>query len=118
MCSPIPRWRWASSASSRPCRSCWPASTAAPWPTVWTAAVSWAYAVDAAAFLPAAALVWMLPPQPPTEPDAVARGWRAPAQAIGYVYRHRLVASLFSADLVAMIFGMPTALFPALALSV
>ncbi|HEY7199683.1 MAG TPA: MFS transporter [Candidatus Dormibacteraeota bacterium] len=83
-----------------------------------TAGVSWAYALDAAAFLPAAALIWMLPPQPPTEPDAVARGWRAPAQAIGYVRRNRLVASLFSADLVAMIFGMPTALFPALALSV
>jgi Major Facilitator Superfamily len=60
----------------------------------------------------------MLPPQPPTEPDAVARGWRAPAQAITYVRRNRLVASLFAADLVAMIFGMPTALFPALALSV
>jgi hypothetical protein len=83
-----------------------------------TAGVSWAYAADAAAFLPAVALVWMLPPQPPAEPDAVARGWRAPAQAIGYVRRNRLVAALFSADLVAMIFGMPTALFPALALSV
>lgn len=83
-----------------------------------TAGVSWAYAFDAAAFVPAAALVWMLPPQPPAEPDAVARGWRAPAQAIGYVRRNRLVTALFSADLVAMIFGMPTALFPALALSV
>jgi MFS family permease len=82
------------------------------------AGVSWAYAFDAAAFLPGAALVRMLPPQPPAEPDRVARGWRAPAQAIAYVRRHRLVASLFSADLVAMIFGMPTALFPALALGV
>ena len=83
-----------------------------------TAGVSWAYALDAVAFVPAALLVWMLPPQPPTAPDAVARGWRAPAQAIGYVRRNRLVTALFSADLVAMIFGMPTALFPALALSV
>lgn len=83
-----------------------------------TAGVSWAYAADALTFLPAAALVAMLPPQPPAEPDAVARGWRAPAQAIGYVRRHRLVAGLFAADLVAMIFGMPAALFPALALSV
>jgi predicted MFS family arabinose efflux permease len=83
-----------------------------------TAGVSWAFAADVAAFLPAVALVWMLPPQPPAEPEAVTRGWRAPAQAIGYVRRRRLVAGLFSADLVAMIFGMPTALFPALAISV
>jgi MFS family permease len=83
-----------------------------------TAGVTWAYAFDAAVFLPAAALVWRLPPQPPSEPDAVAIGWRAPAHAIGYVRRSRLVMSLFAADLVAMIFGMPSALFPALALSV
>jgi predicted MFS family arabinose efflux permease len=83
-----------------------------------TAGVTWAYAIDAATFLPAAALIGLLRPQPPTEPDAVARGWRAPAQAIGYVTRNPLVMGLFSADLVAMIFGMPTALFPALALSV
>ena len=82
------------------------------------AGVSWAYAVDALTFVPAAVLVAMLPPQPAVEPESVARGWRAPAQAIGYVRRHRLVAGLFSADLIAMIFGMPTALFPALALSV
>jgi MFS family permease len=83
-----------------------------------TAGVSWAYAIDAVLFLPAALMIWTLPPQPPAEPEAVARGWRAPAQAITYVRRNRLVASLFAADLVAMIFGMPSALFPALALSV
>lgn len=83
-----------------------------------TAGVSWAYAIDAAMFLPSVAMIWLLPPQPPTEPEGVTLGWRAPAQAITYVRRNRLVASLFAADLVAMIFGMPSALFPALALSV
>jgi len=83
-----------------------------------TAGVGWAYAIDAALFLPSAGMVYLRPRQPPSDPDAVALGWRAPAQAIGYVRRNRLVASLFAADLVAMIFGMPTALFPALALSV
>jgi Transmembrane secretion effector len=83
-----------------------------------TAGVSWAYGIDAALFLPSALMVYRLPPQPPAEPEGVSLGWRAPAQAIGYVRRNRLVASLFAADLVAMIFGMPTALFPALALSV
>lgn len=83
-----------------------------------TAGVAWVYAIDALLFVPSALMIWTLPPQPPVEPEAVARGWRAPAQAISYVWRNRLVASLFAADLVAMIFGMPTALFPALALSV
>jgi MFS family permease len=83
-----------------------------------TAGLTWAYAFDAAVFVPSAALICLLPPQTPSDPGAVAIGWRAPAHAIGYVRRHRLVMSLFAADLIAMVFGMPTALFPALALSV
>lgn len=82
-----------------------------------TAGLSWAYAVDVACFLPAAYLVWRLPAQPPVRSPQVVLGWRAPAEAIGYVRRRRLVAGLFASDLVAMIFGMPTALFPALALT-
>ena len=83
-----------------------------------TAGLRWAYAIDALLFLPAAALVWLLSPQPPLEDHAVSFGWRAPAEAIGYVARRRLLVGLFSSDLVAMIFGMPTAVFPALALGV
>jgi hypothetical protein len=82
-----------------------------------TAGVEWAYAIDAVLFLPSAYMIWRLPPQPPVDPDAVTIGWRAPAEALVYVWRNRLVFSLFAADLVAMIFGMPVALFPALALS-
>jgi predicted MFS family arabinose efflux permease len=82
------------------------------------AGVSWAYALDVACFVPAAALVWRLPPQRPADDHRVVLDWRAPAEAIGYVRRNRLIGGLFAADLVAMIFGMPTALFPALALSV
>lgn len=80
--------------------------------------VSWAFVLDAAGCLPATALVSRLSPQPPPEGHGMVLGWRAPAQAIAYVRRNRLVVGLFSADLVAMIFGMPSALFPALALSV
>ena len=83
-----------------------------------TAGLSWVYVIDAACFLPAAVLVWLLPPQPPAEAESVVLGWRAPGEALGYVRRHPLVAGLFASDLVAMIFGMPTALFPALALTV
>ena len=80
--------------------------------------VSWAFLFDALGCLPAVALVSRLSPQPPPEGHGVVLGWGAPGQAIDYVRRNRLVVGLFAADLVAMIFGMPSALFPALALSV
>lgn len=76
-----------------------------------------AYALDVLAFVPAALLTLRLSPQPPPEGHEVVLGWRAPARAIRYVRRDRLVLGIFSSDLVAMSFGMPTALFPALALS-
>jgi MFS family permease len=74
--------------------------------------------VDVACFLPAAALVWRVAPQPPLADHGVVLGWRAPAEAIRHVLRNRLLVGIFSSDLIAMIFGMPTAVFPALALSV
>jgi MFS family permease len=80
--------------------------------------LTWAYAVDVACFLPAAALVWRVAPQPPLADHGVVLGWRAPAEAIRHVLRNRLLVGIFSSDLIAMIFGMPTAVFPALALSV
>ncbi len=79
--------------------------------------VAWAYGIDVASFAPAALLVCLLARQQP-EGHAVVLGWRAPAEAIRYVRHHRLVVGLFASDLVAMIFGMPVALFPALALTV
>jgi predicted MFS family arabinose efflux permease len=83
-----------------------------------TAGVRWAYALDAVAYPVAAGLLWLLSPQPPLQGNHVAFGWRAPAEAIRYVRKSRLIIGLFSSDLVAMVFGMPTAVFPALALSV
>lgn len=83
-----------------------------------TAGLSWAYALDAIAYVPAAVLVWQVSPQRVANDNDVVLGWRAPAEAIRYVRRRPLLISLFAADLVAMIFGMPTAVFPALALGV
>jgi predicted MFS family arabinose efflux permease len=84
-----------------------------------TVGVSAAYLLDVAAFLPAAALVWRMSPQPPAlEPSAQPSGWRAALEALAYVRRNRLVLGVFVSDLVAMVFGMPTAVFPALALTV
>lgn len=87
-------------------------------PIIATAGLRWAYAIDALLFLPAAGFIWLLSSQPTLEDHALSFGWHAPAEAIRYVARRRLLIGLFSSDLVAMIFGMPTAVFPALALGV
>lgn len=82
------------------------------------AGLPWAYAVDAITYLPVAALLLQLAPLPPLGDGRVQFGFKAPAAALAYVRGHRLILGLFSADLVAMVFGMPTAVFPALALTV
>ena len=82
------------------------------------AGVTWAYLVDVACFLPAVFLVSRISPQPPLADHGVVLDWRAPADALRHVRHNRLLLGIFSADLIAMIFGMPTAVFPALALSV
>ena len=79
---------------------------------------SWAYALDVACFLPGALLIRRLSPQPPLPGHSVVLGWRAPAEALRQVRQNRVLLGIFAADLVAMVFGMPTAVFPALALSV
>lgn len=80
--------------------------------------VTWAYAFDVVCFVPAALFVWRMSPQAPVENHGAVIGWRAPSQALRYVGHRRLLIGVFSADLIAMIFGMPTAVFPALALTV
>ncbi len=79
--------------------------------------LAWAYALDVAAFAFAAAAIWQLRPQPPTGviPDL---GWRVPVEALSYVWKSQILVGNFAADLAAMVFASPRALFPALALQV
>jgi MFS family permease len=56
-------------------------------------------------------------PMPPEHDPGSATGRRAVVEGFDYVRRHRLLQSTFAIDLIAMIFGMPEALFPALAVS-
>jgi MFS family permease len=80
------------------------------------AGLRWAYAIDVACFATALVCVLMLHPLPPTpEGRAVVIGWRAPAEALAYARQNPVLLSLFAVDLNAMVFGMPRALFPALA---
>jgi len=76
-----------------------------------------AYAVDLVSYLGllvAAIAIQPLPPLP--SPDGARPvGARAVREGLRYVGHHRLIRSTFVIDLIAMIFGMPAALFPVLA---
>lgn len=82
-----------------------------------TAGAAPAFAVEAFCALPSALLVLLVSRQSPSH-EAAPVGWRAPVEGIRFVLSRRLLIGIFAADLIAMILGLPLAVFPALALSV
>jgi len=75
-----------------------------------------AYAVDAATFVFAVYAVARLRPMPP-DGGGARPGFAAVAEGLRWVRHQPVLAMTFAVDLNAMIFGMPRALFPALALT-
>nr|WP_236259425.1 MFS transporter [Streptomyces hygroscopicus] len=77
------------------------------------------YLIDALALCVTLWAVWRLPALPPlTEGGAVGRrraGWRDVTDGFRYIAAHRILLMSFLADIIAMVFGMPRALFPQLA---
>lgn len=73
-----------------------------------------AYWVDAVTFGAAIAGVWLVRPQPPA-PRAADSTLRAIAGGLDHVRRQPVILGSFVADIDAMVFGSPTALFPVLA---
>jgi MFS family permease len=83
------------------------------------AGLEWAYAVDVVTFTASIYATVRLPPQIPRA-DAERTSGRGPAairEAFSFVRGRRVLQATFVVDLVAMIFGMPRALFPILAVS-
>jgi MFS family permease len=74
-----------------------------------------AYLLDAATFAASLWSVWRLPPLPPAH-DAERPSLRTIAEGFRFVRRKKVLLGMFLADSNAMVFGMPRALFPALAL--
>ncbi|MEV0356976.1 MFS transporter [Nocardia sp. NPDC050697] len=72
------------------------------------------YLVDAVALLATLWAVWRLPAIPPT--GAVRRaGFRTVWEGFGYLAGQKVLLASFVVDIIAMVFGMPRALFPQIA---
>jgi predicted MFS family arabinose efflux permease len=78
--------------------------------------LTWAYGFDVATYGVAIGFVLFLRPTPRTPAaDGEAEGWEAIKEGFRFLRGRRVLQSTFTVDLVAMIFGMPRALFPRLA---
>jgi hypothetical protein len=76
-----------------------------------------AYAIDLFTYGALFVAAFLMRPMPPEhDPDRLT-GWPAVKEGFAYVRGNRLIKSTFVIDLIAMIFGMPQALFTFLAVS-
>jgi MFS family permease len=73
-----------------------------------------AYAIDAVTFAASLVAIWSLPPVPAAE-EAGRPGLRSVLEGLRYVRSKPVLLGIFLVDTNAMIFGMPSALFPAFA---
>jgi predicted MFS family arabinose efflux permease len=79
--------------------------------------LAWAYAADVISFGASIAAAALLRPLPPDrDRGRITSGWEDVKEGFAFLRRRRLLISTFIIDLNAMIFGMPRALFPGLAL--
>ena len=82
-----------------------------------TVGIAGAYAVDVLTFAATLVALLAIRPLPPLR-DAARPGLAAIAEGLRFARRQRAILGSFAIDLNAMIFGMPTSLFPVLALDV
>ncbi|GAA0511818.1 MFS transporter [Saccharopolyspora subtropica] len=73
------------------------------------------YLVDAIALCAALWAVFRLPPLPPQEGAPKRAGLRAVLDGFRYLALHSVLLASFLLDIIAMVFGMPRALFPEMA---
>ena len=74
-----------------------------------------AYAVDLASFVASLVAIWLLPPVRPTGAKPTVRACARSIEGLRYVRTKPALLGIFLVDTNAMIFGMPSALFPAFA---
>jgi len=80
------------------------------------AGLSWAYGIDVATYVVSLGFAFALHSQiPPRRAGETERGWSAVVAGFRYLKGKRILQSTYTVDIVAMVFGMPRALFPILA---
>jgi MFS family permease len=80
-----------------------------------SAGLRWAYGADVVSYLALLYVALRLEPQVPKHAAPPQTGLAAVAESFRFVRGSRVLLGTFVADLIAMIFGMPRALFPVLA---
>ncbi|MGH2820733.1 MAG: MFS transporter [Actinomycetota bacterium] len=76
--------------------------------------IAWVYAIDAATFLAGLGSLYWVPRSVPVEGGHSGQA-EAIREGLVFAFRTPLILSIFVVDLVAMVFGMPRAVFPELA---
>ncbi|MBI1378097.1 MAG: MFS transporter [Frankiales bacterium] len=79
--------------------------------------VTAAYVCDVVAFTAVVYAMWRLRPVPPQGDSAVKRGWAGVRDGLTFLRGKKNLQMSFYVDIAAMVFGMPRALFPAIAAS-
>src|SRR5215212_4944358 len=82
-----------------------------------TVGLAGAYAVDVATFAASFVALYRISPLPPLA-DAARPGLTAIREGLRFAWERRVILATYVIDLDAMVFGMPTSLFPVLALDV
>jgi MFS family permease len=77
--------------------------------------LAWAYGVDLVTYGAMLAAALAIRPVPPEHDAAAKTGWAAVREGFAYVRGRPVLSSTFVVDIIAMVFGMPRALFPFLA---
>ncbi len=82
--------------------------------------LTWAYGLDVLTYSASIATALLLRPMPPEREgtEEPTTGWKAVKEGFAYLRSRRVLIATFLIDLDAMIFGMPRAVFPALAVGV
>jgi MFS family permease len=79
--------------------------------------VQWAYGIDAATYGATITAALLMRPMPADEESKKTTGMAAIREGFAYLKGRPVLQSTFIVDLIAMVFGMPRALFPILALT-
>ncbi|MDX6232805.1 MAG: hypothetical protein QOH68_1805 [Nocardioidaceae bacterium] len=74
----------------------------------------WLYLIDTLTLIPTLGAVMFLPPLP-IEGTTGSLGFRAVLDGLGYLKGHPVLLMSFLVDIIAMVFGMPRAVFPEIA---